>query len=188
MAGWANYYVIVGSAAAALVAIQFVVISLILGIRMRVSADSIGAYGTPTLFHLGATLLISAIMTVPWPSPSPLSAVLAACGLGGIVYLGLAMRRARRQTIYQPVFEDWLWYTLLPSAAYVTLALAASLLHGNAGRALFAIAGVALGLLFIGIRNSWDTVTHLVITSSRRHDASTEERPSPPGPSKTKDA
>ena len=52
LAGWENFYVIVGSAGAALIGIQFVVITLIADMRPRPPADSIGAFGTPTVVHL----------------------------------------------------------------------------------------------------------------------------------------
>jgi hypothetical protein len=36
------------------------------------------------------------------------------------------------------------------------------------GSALFGVAATALGLLFIGIHNSWDTVTYVVTEAGRR--------------------
>jgi hypothetical protein len=60
---WENYYVIVGSAAAALIGIQFVVITLIGSLQKRTSAESIRAFGTPTVVHLATALVISAVMT-----------------------------------------------------------------------------------------------------------------------------
>ena len=47
------------------------------------------------------------------------------CGLAGIVYCAIVVRRTKRQTMYQPVWEDWLWHVLLPAASYVALALTA---------------------------------------------------------------
>jgi hypothetical protein len=52
LSAWGNFYVIVGSAGAALVAIQFVVITLIAAMRLRPTPDSISAFGTPTVVHL----------------------------------------------------------------------------------------------------------------------------------------
>jgi hypothetical protein len=61
------------------------------------------------------------------------------------------------------VFEDWLWHTILPLAAYLTLVVSAWLLVMHAPAALFSIAAAALLLLFIGIHNAWDTVTYLTL-------------------------
>ena len=60
---WANYYAILGSAAAALIGIQFVVIAFVAARSRLVSAETISAFATPTVVHLGAALVISALMS-----------------------------------------------------------------------------------------------------------------------------
>lgn len=166
LAPWANFYVIVGSSGAALIGIQFVVIALIANLRHFTTADSIRAFGTPTVVHLGEALVLSALMSAPWHSLSRVSIALATCGLGGLGYACLAIRRARRQTAYKPVLEDWIWHAALPSSAYAALVVAALLLRTTTQAALFVIGAAALGFLLIGIHNAWDTVTHIVVTSS----------------------
>jgi len=89
--------------------------------RKPVTGDAISAFGTPTVVHLTSVLLVSTIMSVPWPSLFPMSIALAMCGLGGLGYGAIVIRRARRQTYYKPDWADWLWYTLLPCSVYVTL-------------------------------------------------------------------
>jgi hypothetical protein len=104
---WQSFYVIVGSSAAALIGIQFVVITLIANMHQPATADSISAFGTPTVVQLASALLISAIMSVPWPSLFPTSIALAMCGFGGLAYGAIVIRRARRQTYYMPEWDDW---------------------------------------------------------------------------------
>jgi hypothetical protein len=162
---WGNFYVILGSSAAALIGVQFVVVALIANMRRRITAETIGAFGTPTVVHLGGALLVSAIMSAPWPSLFPASVALAMCGLGGLGYGAIVIHRARHQTGYEPVWEDWLWYAILPCSIYAALALAALFLRTTTRLALFVIGGAALGLLLIGIRNAWDSVTHIVVGS-----------------------
>src|SRR5690242_7025114 len=111
---WQNFYVIVGPAGAALIGVQFVVVTLIANRSTRPTAESVHAFATPTVVHLGVVLLVSALMTAPWPSFFPASIVLATCGLGGLGYVAVVVRRARRQTRYRPVWEDWLWYAMVP--------------------------------------------------------------------------
>ncbi len=48
---WQNFYVIIGSAAAALTGLMFVVITLIARAGQRRSSESVGAFGTPTVVH-----------------------------------------------------------------------------------------------------------------------------------------
>ncbi|HTU81878.1 MAG TPA: hypothetical protein VMF61_07100, partial [Candidatus Acidoferrales bacterium] len=59
--------------------------------------------------------------------------------------------------------EDWTWYHIVPSILYVLL-FAGSLFLGAAHQAgVYAVAAAVLGLLFVGVRNSWDVVTYLVV-------------------------
>ena len=173
LAPWENFYVIVGSSAAALIGIQFVVIALIANMRKWATAESIRAFGTPTVVHLGAALVVSALMSAPWHSLSRASIALETCGLAGLGYTTLAIHRARRQTDYKPVWEDWICHAVLPCSAYAALSVAALLLRTTTQAALFVIGAAALGLLLIGIHNAWDTVTHLVVTA--RGDATKKE-------------
>jgi hypothetical protein len=159
---WESFYVIVGSSGAALVGLQFVVIALISEGRARASRDTLNAFGTPTVVHFAGALVISTVMSAPWPSLHAASIALMICGTVGLGYALNVTRRARRQADYAPTGEDWLWYVLSPCGVYATLAVAAMLLAGHAQSALFVTGAVALSLLLIGIRNAWDTVTYVV--------------------------
>ncbi len=121
-------------------------------------------FGTPTVVHLAGALLVSAVMSAPWASLLPPSIVLAAFGLGGLVYGASVIYRARRQTGYRPVWQDWLWYASLP-CGYATLALAALVLRTRTQVALSVIGAAALALLLVGIHNAWDSVKHIVVRS-----------------------
>ena len=69
---------------------------------------------------------------------------------------------------YEPEFGDWLYYALLPLAAYVLLAISAFTALSITREALFGIGAAALLLLlFIGIHNAWDSVTYLVFYSKQ---------------------
>jgi hypothetical protein len=68
----------------------------------------------------------------------------------------------RRQSAYQPEFEDWLFHVLLPFAAYVTLAVSAYAAGSHLHEALLGVGAAVLLLLFIGIHNAWDAVIYHV--------------------------
>jgi hypothetical protein len=168
LSAWESFYVIVGSSGAALVGLQFVVITLVADLRRHmIDADSVSAFATPTVVHLGGALVVSAVMSAPWPSLLPVSLALAVCSLGGLGYGVRVIHRARRQTSYRPVGEDWLWYVFLPFVLYAALMLAAFFLRRSTEAALFAIGAVALGLLLVGIHNAWDTVAYVVLEAKR---------------------
>src|SRR5438270_12082731 len=84
-AAWESFYVIVGSSAAALTGLQFVVV--VLGAEARSIGPEVGAFGTPTVVHFCATLLLSAILSVPWRAASNAGLALGAVGVGGERYM-----------------------------------------------------------------------------------------------------
>jgi len=169
LATWHSFYSIIGTAAATLTGLLFVVITLIAGVRVRVSSpgSGIAVFSTPNVVHFGAALLVAAILSAPWQALWTAGLLLGLAGLGGATYVIIVLRRVRRsvrrQTDYQPVLEDWLWHTVFPLVSYTALVVAALLLPGYPAPALFVIAAATVLLLFIGIHNAWDNVTYIAI-------------------------
>ena len=164
IAAWESFYVIVGSSAAALTGLQFVVITVI-GTEAKPVASSaeIGAFGTPTVVHFCATLLVAAILSAPWHALTAAGWGVGLCGIGGLVYTAVVTRRARAQQGYRPVLEDWIWHAILPAVAYVSFLVAAVEILRGPRSSLFVIGGAALLLLFVGIHNAWDAVTYIAV-------------------------
>jgi hypothetical protein len=159
---WETFYVIVGAAAAALTGLMFVVVALVADVR-RASESALDAFATPTVVHFCATLLLSALVAAPWPGLLALRISLALFGVAGLIYMAIVVRRAWRVVGYKPVFEDWLCHAVLPNAAYFLVLAAALALNRRPTLGLFAIGGVEMLLLFVGIHNAWDTVTYIVM-------------------------
>jgi hypothetical protein len=166
LSAWESFYVIVGSSGGALIGLQFVVMTLIAESRIRTQSGGLSAFGAPTSVHLTGALVVSAIMSAPWPSLGSVSIALGICGLGGLTYSTIVVRRALRQTDYEPVWQDWVWFFALPCIAYLALLFDAAFLRGHDPITLFIAAAVALGLLLIGVHNAWDSVMH-VVTAGR---------------------
>lgn len=163
LAGWQTFYEIVGSSAGALIGLQFVVLSLISARpSARPSPAAGSAYATPNIVHFGAVLGISAMLSAPWEGIATPAVLLALTGLAGVIYAVVVIRRMRRQTAYRPEFEDWLFYALLPLAAYLTLAGSGYAAWSAWKAAMFGVAAAVLALLFSGIHNAWDAVTYHV--------------------------
>jgi hypothetical protein len=165
LAGWENFYVIVGSSAGALIGLQFVVITLIASRPVVKDQSQAGeAFATPTVVHFGAVLLLSATAAAPWRGITGLAVVWGVLGLIGVAYEIVVARRMQLQDIYKPQFEDWLFHVLLPFAAYATLAASAYAIRSSASIAMFGAGAAALLLLFVGIHNAWDGVTYHIFT------------------------
>ena len=168
LAGWENFYVIVGSSAGALIGLQFVVMALIANMPRGPNAAQAGnAFATPTVVHFGTVLLLSAVLSAPWHGLGGAAVLWGLLGLSGFAYSIVVARRVRVQTAYQPEFEDWLFHVLLPFAAYAILAIAAYGTRHHVHVALFGVGAAALLLLFIGIHNAWDAVTYHIFVKKR---------------------
>jgi len=172
---WANFYVITGSAAAALTGLQFVVITLGAD-RNRGNAETNRAFGTPTIVHFCTVLLIAALLNAPWPSLVGVAFVLGLCGVAGLVFAAVILRTVRRQTLYAPVLEDWVWHFTLPPLAYATLLGAAITIQNTPTISLFVVGGTVLLLLFVGIHNAWDSVTFIALHLHQRPERREDEQ------------
>jgi hypothetical protein len=169
---WQNFYVIIGTAAATLTGLMFVVITLVQRVISRSSSGAFSAYSTPTVVHFSLALLVAALLSAPWQALWNVGLLLGLTGLGGVIYNIIVVRRMRRETRYQAVLEDWLWYAVFPLVAYSTLFVAAIVLPGIPIPALFCIAAATALLLFIGIHNAWDAVTYIALGFSQPEDNS----------------
>jgi hypothetical protein len=150
---WANFYAITSAAAATLLGLLFVVITLAAE-RGRKDARSIRIYLTPAVIYFSSVLLMSALLTVP--NQTRLTAVICIC-LGGIAGLGysgsLALRRGAGSSSYEQR-SDLFPYVVFPFAAYALMVAGGLLLpRGQTGLDLVAVG--MLVLLAVAIRNSW---------------------------------
>lgn len=164
LANWSNFYVTMGSSAAALTGLMFVVITLVnRGERSQGSSDGIATFSTPTVLHFCAALFFSAVLNAPWHLLLDPAFIIGLTALYGVVYVLRVMRRTKRLTGYTPDTEDWMWYTIVPLVAYSIILAGAVILPIASVRALFVLAGGVVLLIFLGIRNSWDVVTFIAM-------------------------
>ena len=174
LSNWQNFYMIIGTAAATLTGLMFVVTTLIAGIETHVSMLNAGtaAFNTPTVVLFCAVLLIAGILSAPWRAFSSVSLVLGLLGLGMVLYLIMVMRRMQHIPHYQPPLNDWLWYMAFPLIAYIVLIVAAMALPANPALALYMISAAMVVLLFLGIHNAWDLVTYFAVERSHSKNKS----------------
>src|ERR1700687_627517 len=175
---WVNFYVMVGSSAAALTGWQFVVVALVDEMRPRNVTEGVDAFSTPTVVYFSTVLLLSAVLCAPWEGLPAVAALIVVCGAAGGVYAGIVTRRALRQTVYRLVLEDWLWHVTFPLTPHTMLLAAGLSLVRHPAGALYTIAAAAVFLLFIGLHNASDSVTYMLPQRRGRRDGA--ERP-PPG-------
>jgi hypothetical protein len=172
-AAWESFYVIVGSSAAVLIGLQFVVVVLSAELNTPRTESTTNVFSNPTMIHFCAVLLTAAVLSAPWQAVTIAALILAACGVAGLIYVVRVFLLARKQRTYQLVMEDWVWHTMLPFIAYAVMLAGALCFWQQLLLGEYLIAACMLLLLFSGIHNAWDAVTY--IAAMRREGISDEE-------------
>jgi hypothetical protein len=155
LAEWRDFYVLVGTAAATLMALMFVVVSLrqpAVGTR-----ESERAFMTPVIVYFSAGIFVPALMLTPGLPPQVLSAALGLTGAGGLVYLAWARVQERWRAGKLPL-DDWIFFVALPALGFALFLPAAAGAWMRAAFGLYAVEASVLLFLLIGIRNAWDLV------------------------------
>src|SRR5690242_12931045 len=99
LAPWAGFFTMMATAAATLVGLMFVVVTLLTRIEHPGDAeDGTATFSTPTVIHFGATLLVSGILIAPWPRLAGTFALVTLVGLGGVGHMIRAATSAKRLT------------------------------------------------------------------------------------------
>lgn len=164
LAGWENFYIILGSAAAGLTGLTFVVIALIADVRTA-NETALRAFVTPTIVHFGTVLVLSAFLTVPNQTLLSLSIGLGTAGIAGLIYAGLittSMTSMHRiSSPYVPVREDWFWHVIWPTIVYGAFTAVAFVIRRRPEYCLYGVAALTTLLLFIGIHNAWDVAVSI---------------------------
>lgn len=171
LSAWSTFYATMGTSAAALTGLVFVIVTLIRDVEsMQPNEEGIATFTTPTVIHFCSALYVSAVFIVPWRAYGGVAILVALGGLYGVVYVSRVIHRTMHlsRDTYVPDTEDWTWYGIVPLFAYLTVLGGAIALPHVAQQALFAIAGGVLLLMFTGIRNAWDVVTYLAIRDRQR--------------------
>jgi len=154
---WHDFYVIVGAAAAQLMGLMFVVVSLSTNVGVPRSGAAVRAFLSPTVVFFATIVLVAAAITVPPLPPLALGVLLAAGGAGGVTYM-VATRGHQMWRESRLDRLDWWWYVGLPFAAYLALAGAGAAVLNAARLGLHLVAAAVVTFLIVGIRNAWDLV------------------------------
>jgi hypothetical protein len=175
--GWDNFYVIIGSAAAGLTGLTFVVIALAADADMA-RLSGLKTFVSPTVIHFSSALWIAALCNLPRQSAASLGPLMLASGALGSAYAMRTLYRMTQfaRTDYVPVMEDWIWNGVLPLASYAALAVGGGLAWTDPLTAGYLIGVPALLLLFIGIHNVWDLAVWILAERPEKRRAQEQEK------------
>jgi hypothetical protein len=159
--GWSNFFLMAGSAAAVLIGLIFVVISLMQDrSRSSVLAGS-RLYMGPIVLGVSFILALSAAALTPGVTRTGFAAITAAVALWGLIRGVISITGIRRLKIggEQPHWTDVWFYGVYPAAMYVALGVDALAIWRSWWWGCDALALIiTLGLL-LAIRNEWDLIT-----------------------------
>ncbi len=185
---WQSFYVLLGSSAAALTGLTFVVVTISaergdLTGSASTRLTGLRVFITPTAVHFSEALWLSALMCIPGHTVVSLEVLLTVTGLAGLIYWATLLRRLfDRAFDYRPFISDWIWNFVLPVVAYLALTVTGLLVPYQPAASLYAVGGVVLVLLFIGIHNAWDVVVWI---TTERHAHRERQRHGSDGPKET---
>lgn len=161
---WSDFYLVVGGAAAVLLGLIFVVVTLMHD-RPR-SAVLFGSrlYMGPIVLHMCFVLVLSAAAVTPDMSARAFGAIaLAAAVWGGArgVYSVVGLMRLRKIGEDEVHWTDVWYYGAVPLALYLALAAVAVGFWSGWRDAPFGVAVVIVALLLLSVRDEYDLVTWL---------------------------
>jgi hypothetical protein len=159
--GWENFYFMTGSAAASLIGLLFVVVTLTSGRELSQVMRGQALYMTPTALHYAIVLTMSAAVVAPGLSLPMMATLLGLIALVGLINalkacVGLA---GLGKNPDPPHWSDFWMYGVTPMLVYLALCVTAIFLGLAAPWAPYVMAALQLTLLLTAIRNAWDLIT-----------------------------
>jgi hypothetical protein len=160
---WSEYYFMLGSSAAALIGLMFVVATLTTGRDTKQAEQGKHLYTSPIVWHLGGIVVVSGAAIAPSMTPA-----LFGIGAAGLSLVGLAIcirnaigiGRHRIAGADNTTFDVW-WYGIVPASIYAALGAAASGVIAETRWGENAVAAAVMALLLVSIHAEWDLVTFL---------------------------
>jgi hypothetical protein len=180
--GWHEFYGLLGTAAAALLALLFVAASIGAAVLTYERAGPTRTYLSPVVFHYSNILFLSLIALIPGMTPGVFGGIIGIASAASVIYSVYILQRLFRDGIAD--LADRLGYGAVPVVAYASGLVVAYLeLTGATAVGLDVLAGAALLLLVVNIRNAWDLMLALARRATQvQRDAGTPPVPDPAKP------
>jgi len=162
----------VGGAAATLVGLMFVAISLGSRLITERSLPALRVFVDPTLIHFIYVLVIATVVVIPTLTPRPLGILLVFVGLlsfGRALRMVPFMRQQQREQVVDT--HDWVWHLIAPSVSYLLFVGTGIGLLLTVDLAFNGLAFASILLLVAGIRNAWDMVVWFALKIEPRSDS-----------------
>jgi hypothetical protein len=161
---WHDFYILLGTAAATLLGLLFVAVSLGAGYLTEQHQYGTRTFMSPVVIHFTSVFFLSAVALLPLHQAKFFAVLIGTtASIGAIISTYTTIQVVR--TDMTNYIQDYLAYGLLPGVAYLVLLTAAVSIYLEKDFGLNALAAALLLLAIANIRNAWD----LTLTMARRH-------------------
>ncbi len=164
---WHEFFFLIGTAGATLLALLFVAVSLGSGFLTGAHSGPTRTFMSPVVIHFTSVFFLSAIALVPSHEPMFFAGLIAATALIGAVVSTVITVRVLR-TEFTNYVQDYLCYGMLPAVGYLTLLVAAVMIAKNMETALDVLGAALLLLAIVNIRNAWDLTLSMIYRQAER--------------------
>ena len=154
---WHDFYLVVGTGAAALTGLLFVIVSLGPHVVAGHRRPGVRAFISPVATCFTFAFVTAALMLAPGFSSETIGWSLTAAGLGGIVYM-MWTRVSQRWRENNLVTLDWVWFVAMPHVCFALFFGSGIGILKHWALALHGVGFAAVLLIVVGIRNAWDLV------------------------------
>lgn len=161
LAHWHEFYLLLGTGGATLVALLFVAVSLGSGYLTAERALGTRAFFSPVVVHFAMVFFLSCIALIPEHTSGFFATLIGLSALTGLAVSGYATVQILRHDWTQYWFDRFA-YGVLPVLGYVALMVAAWMCYREQKLALDVLAGTLLFLLLVNVRNAWDLMLDMV--------------------------
>jgi hypothetical protein len=165
---WHEFYLLVGTAAAALIALLFVAASIGAGIMTPEGASARRTYMSPVILHFTSILFVSLAVLVPSHPRQAHSLLIGSNGIVGVIAACIICARVLTRSGVD--WFDRLGYGAAALVSYLGVLAAAIALFFDYRAGPDVLAAAIVLLLIANIRNAWD----VALTMARRRSGSAE--------------
>jgi hypothetical protein len=160
---WGEFYLLAGSAAAVLIGLIFVVVTLMQDRPRSTMLAGGKLYMGPVVLQVSFVLVLSAAALTPDISARDYAMITAAVAIWGLFRavqsaIGITQLHWEEEP---PHWTDKHFYGVLPTWLFLGLGLVAWGFWTEANWAVHGIAAAVTAILLLAIRNEWDLVTWL---------------------------
>ena len=173
--GWGEFYLMAGGAAAVLIGLIFVVISLMQDRSRATVLTGSKLYMGPIVLSVSFVLVLSASALTPHIHRTSVALIAGSIALWGLARGAMSVTGIRHLNSIDenpPHWTDVWFYGAIPSALYIVLGIVAYGFWCDAHWARAGLAAAITGLLLVAIRNEWDLITWIAPRSEETGGAS----------------